>query len=458
MNRIIPAFLVPALLLGCNPSNPEEGKGIDPKQEGLILNEIAAHDEFDERDNIATWVEILNPTAEEISLDGLGLFLSDEYFNGQNIAKLSGKLSPGERKVLSTEDESLRIGFASDKPFTLVLGPDKKNAVDTYEKKESDPSLGMFASWQRIPDGSGEWRKLTYSSPGGENKVFKLEETLPNAVWAWGSHMSDLLDNDAAKLRNLKNLGYDHLVLNAAAFDTKNYRQQAIRITHLAYEIGITIHAWIQCFNDGRPENNGWFSPIDDVNKCYIEEEYQKIRDNARRYIEDYGVKGIHLDYIRFGGSASKHNHSAEVNSVGAVNKCCREIREICDSFEEGLVASAALMPEVNSAYAYGQEPAQMAKWIHILMPMIYRYGSYNFSDKSFKSTSNWFAEQAEIGGGVSWSGIQTYDASTHGMTAEGIRRDIDLMAETKARGIVLFRYQLGTFPDVKDIDWNNKD
>jgi hypothetical protein len=87
-------------------------------------------------------------------------------------------------------------------------------------------------------------------------------------------------------------------------------------------------------------------------------------------------------------------------------------------------------------------------------MPMIYRYGSYNFSDKSFKERSDYYAEQAKVGGGVSWSGIQTYDAATHGMTAEALRRDIDLMAETKASGIVLFRYQLGTFPDVKDL-WN---
>ena len=38
------------------------------------------------------------------------------------------------------------------------------------------------------------------------------------------------------------------------------------------------------------------------------------------------------------------------------------------------------------------------------------------------------------------------------GMTAEELRRDIDLMTETKAEGIVLFRYQLGTFPDINDI------
>ena len=43
-------------------------------------------------------------------------------------------------------------------------------------------------------------------------------------------------------------------------------------------------------------------------------------------------------------------------------------------------------------------------------------------------------------------------EMDTEGMTAEELRRDIDLMTETRAEGIVLFRYQLGTFPDINDI------
>ena len=285
--------------------------------------------------------------------------------------------------------------------------------------------------------------------------VFDLSKTRPTAVWAWGSHLSDLISDNGAKMREMKDKGYDHILMNYAGFHNKNYRQQAIKFIQIADEIGLSVHVWLQCFYDG-----GWVSPIDDEKKAYKEEVYERIRNEATDYLEQWGVKGVHLDYIRFGGTASKHNWGVgenAVNSVNAVNRCCREIREICDGFDEGLVTSAALMPEPNSSSAYGQKPAEMAKYIHILMPMIYRYGSYNFSDKSFKERSDYYAEQAKIGGGVSWSGIQTYDAATHGMTAEAMRKDIDLMAETKASGIVLFRYQLGTFPDVKDIDWNKK-
>ncbi len=423
----------------------------DPTEayKGIVINEVAAHEDADGFD---TWVELLNTSDKSLSLEGLSFFISDAYFKGQNIGTLTGSLAAGERKVVSTADGGLRTGISSKDPFTLVLGPAADKPVDSFERGEDAKSLGAFASYQRLPDGTGALRKLTYSSPGRENVVFDLSKTRPTAVWAWGSHLSDLVSDNGAKMRSMKEKGYDHILMNYAGFHNKNYRQQAIKFIQIADEIGLTVHVWLQCFYDG-----DWVSPIDDNKKAYKEEVFERIRNEATEYLENWGVKGVHLDYIRFGGTASKHNWGVgenAVNSVNAVNRCCREIREICDGFDEGLVTSAALMPEPNSSAAYGQKPAEMAKYIHILMPMIYRYGSYNFSDKSFKERSDYYAEQAKVGGGVSWSGIQTYDAATHGMTAEALRRDIDLMAETKASGIVLFRYQLGTFPDVKDL-WN---
>lgn len=442
---IIASALVLLLAPACNKDKGEESQAA--KYEGLLMNEIAAHDETDEFD---TWIELVNNSKETISLEGLSFFITDSYFKGQNIGQLSGSMAPGERKVFSTEDGALRTGIASNAAFTLVLGPANDDPVDTYEHKADDPSLGFFASWQRLPDMTGEWRKLTYQSKGKVNELFDFSKTRRTAVWTWGSHLSDLIENDGAKMRELKALGYDHILLNYAGYAKKNYHNQAIKFTQLADEIGLTVHVWLQCFYDG-----GWISPIDDDKKAYKEEVYERIRNEAKEYLENWAVKGVHLDYIRFGGTASKHDWGVgenAVNSVNAVNRCCREIREICDSYDEGLKTSAALMPEANSSQYYGQKPDEMAKYIHILMPMIYRYGSYNMSDDTFKANSNRFADQAAKNGGVSWSGIQTYDANTQGMTAEKMRRDIDLIAETRSDGIVLFRYQLGTFPDINDI------
>ena len=439
-----PALVLPFLFAAACQQLPKT----DPSEvyKGVVINEIAAHEDID---GIDTWVEIVNTSGQDIALDGLSFFITDEYLSGQDIGALSGTLAAGERKVYSTADGALRTGIASDAAFTLALGPDAQHPVDSYERAEDAKALGYFGSYQRIPDATGEWKYVTYSSEGRANELFDLSKTRPTAVWAWGSHLSDLTADDGAKLRNLKKLGYDHLLMNYAGFENKNYRQQAIKCIRICDEIGLAVHVWLQAFWDG-----DWVSPIDDESKTFREDIFERIRTAAARYIETWGVKGVHLDYIRFGGTASKHNWTTEVNSVNAVNRCCREIRETCDSYGEGLVTSAALMPEPNSSQYYGQKPADMAKYIHILMPMIYRYGSYNFSDTSFKERSDYYAEQAAKSGGVSWSGIQTYDASTKGMSAEALRRDIDIMAQSKASGVVLFRYQLGTFPDVNDL-WN---
>ncbi len=441
LTRILACALLPALLAACNPQSDTDSAA---KYKGIVINEIAAHHENEEFDS---WVEVLNTSEESISLDGLSLFLSDTYFTNLKIADLSGSLAPGERKVISSGDSALQCEISSEEPFTLILGEKAAAPVDSFNRTEDFRSLGYFGAYQRIPDGSGEFKAMTYSSCGRENTVFDLSKTKPTAVWAWGSHLSDLTADDGAKLRRLKELGYDHLLLNYAGFETKSYRQQAIKCIQIADEIGLAVHVWLQCFYDG-----GWVSPIDDATKSFREDVYERICNEATGYLQTWGVKGVHLDYIRFGGTASKHNHTAEVNSVNAVNRCCREIREICDGFDEGLVTSAALMPEPNSSQYYGQIPSQMAQYIHILMPMIYRYGSYNFSDSAFKDRANYYADQAAKSGGVSWAGIQTYDASTKGMSAEALRRDIDLMADTRSAGVVLFRYQLGTFPDINDL------
>ena len=411
----------------------------------LVINEVAAHEETGEVDS---WVEIANTGTETVSLEGMGLYITDKYLKGQKIAALSGSLEAGARLVVSTSDNSLVTGIASDTPFTLVLGTSASDVADTFSLEEEAPSLGYFGSYQRIPDLSGDWRLVTYSSPGRENALFDISNYKPTAVWTWGAHLADLTANDGAKLREIKNKGYDHILLNFAGFETAGYHSNALKFIRICDEIDLVPHVWMQCFYEG----GKWISPIDDENVTYKEDVYERIRNDADRYIRTWGVKGVHLDYIRFGGTASKHDHNREVNSVGAVNRCCREIRETTDSFDEGLVTSAALMPEPNSTATYGQSPNMMAEYIHILMPMIYRYGSYNFSDDTFQSRSNYFADQAAKKGGVSWSGIQTYNASNQGMTATQLRRDIDLMADTRAAGVVLFRYQLGEFPDINDL------
>ena len=438
-------LLLPACCLLLAATCCKEPVAPDPvdNYKGLVLNEISAHDEIVDA---VSWVEILNTSTEAISLDGLGLFITDEYFKDRQIYTGSGSLAPGERLVITTADESLGTGINSAAQFVLKLGT-KEVITDSFDRdRDRAAALTQRGTYQRIPDGGEEWRALPYHSRGKENQVVDIDAQNHTAIWIWSSHIPSWMEDDCADMKHLYELGYRHILLNFAAFNPSNKRR-TLEFMEAAEDMGWTVHAWLQCFYNG-----GWESPVDDENKCYKEATFERIRNNARSYIEEYGVKGLHLDYIRFGGTAYKHNPSAEVNAIGAVDRCCREIREVADSFDAGIITSAALMPEMNSAEYYGQVPNHMGKYMHILMPMIYRY-SYNYSDSMCKKVANWFADNAADA--QMWSGIQTYvgnDSKVTPMNAEDLRKDIDLFMDTHGKGIVLFRYGLGEFPDVNDI------
>jgi hypothetical protein len=84
---------------------------------------------------------------------------------------------------------------------------------------------------------------------------------------------------------------------------------------------------------------------------------------------------------------------------------------------------------------------------------MLYRHGSYHYNDDTCRKFANMFG--GNTGGAACWAGTTTYsgnDSSVTPMDAESILKDCKVYVGTKATGIVLFRYGLGTFPDVKDL------
>lgn len=445
--RHFTSYAVLSCMLVLAPACQEDPPAPEPPDltpyEGLVINEISAHDEIVD---MGSWVELLNTGDRPVSLEGLGLYITDTYFHDRKIYEGKGTLGAGERLIVDTDDESLTTGIASNEQFVLRLGLDD-GTVDSFDRAaRCEATLTQRGTYQRIPDGGSEWKVLPYDSRERANEVFDYKAVPRTAIWVWSSHIPSWVANDNKVMKELYDLGYRHILLNYAAFHPNN-KKTTLAFIKDAEKMGWIVHAWIQCFYNG-----GWENPVDDENNCYKEATFERIRTNARSYIEEFGVKGLHLDYIRFGGTAYKHNPSSQVTAAGAVDKCCREIREVADSFDAGIVTSAALMPEINSTEYYGQRPSTMGKYIHILMPMIYRY-SYGYSDASCVKVANWFADNAADA--EMWSGIQTYtggDSNVKPMDAAGIRKDIDLFMTTHGKGIVLFRYGLGTFPDVNDI------
>ena len=267
-------------------------------------------------------------------------------------------------------------------------------------------------------------------------------EPCANGIWLWSKYMNDAdLDEFAAKdIRNV--------ILHEVSFERHGTDSTLAFITE-AQKRGIKVHIWFQCFyKDGK-----WINPVDDSLNRYKQEYFDEVIERAVKYV-GYGVDGIHLDYIRFGGTAYKHNPSEEITATGCVTEFCRQINAATKAANPGIILSAALMPEPDSEYYYGQDPAQMGQYIDILMPMIYFH-----CDSYRKGGAPWAREVADHFAAKGapakvWAGLTTYeDTDTEKvvpMSAERILDDCRMMLDsTMAEGVVLFRYGLGDIPDL---------
>ena len=436
-------LLFALMMSGCQTAEPD----VTVKYANLVINEIAANDGSKYADS---WVEIANNSDKEMDLSKLSLYLFDDYFDGRQIASFEGKkLQPKEMLVVSTGDETLNAGFSAEGNFTIILGTDATSGIiDKFELADKGKH-SLPGSYQRMAE--GEWKNSPAASKGKENRIMKLEDTKPNAIWLWSTHAGEWVENDGAILKQMKALGYDHVLLNFSAFETENKMKTTSRFLHLAAEADMMVHVWMQAFY----QNGTWISPVIDAENRYDQDLFDRIVCEAQTYVQKYGAQGIHLDYIRFGGTAYKHNPSTEITGVGAVTECCRQVREGIDAVGENVVLSAAMMAENQAAYYYGQNPAKMGKYVDVFMPMIYRYhgGGVKDSDATCRSRSRLFTTVTDK---QVWAGITSYEYegdNVKSLPAERIREDADLFAtQTDCCGLVLFRYALGNFPDVNDL------
>ncbi len=265
-----------------------------------------------------------------------------------------------------------------------------------------------------------------------------------NGIWLWSQYMNTV------NLDILAGNDIKHIILHEVAF-TSHGTESVKSFIKSAHSQGMKVHIWLQCFYS----NGSWVNPVDDENNRYKQEYFDEVIERAVRYA-GYGVDGIHLDYIRFGGTAYKHNPSAEITATGAVTEFCRQINAATKAVNSDIILSAALMPEPDSEYYYGQNPAQMGQYMDILIPMIYfRTGGYRSGGQTWAvNVANHFATKGSPA--KVWAGITTYEdtdsASTVPMSASKIRSDCELFVGTKAEGVVLFRYGLGEIPDLNGL------
>ena len=235
--------------------------------------------------------------------------------------------------------------------------------------------------------------------------------------WVFGKDMLKV------NLTDLKSHGVTDILLNYYAFQTHG-ESKVLDWIQQANNLGIHVHVWMQCFYNGEWQNPKTTNLTSKINE-------------AKKYANMNGVYGVHLDYLRYPGTAYKTQGGTE-----AINEFVKNVRAaIGDKF-----LSCAVMPESETKYYYGQDIAELGKLCDAVIPMQYK-GNYNQGSSWLASTTKMFSQTANI-----WSGLQSYksDDDTTVLSAAELTNDINTCLSNGAKGAILFRYGLSpniTFP-----------
>jgi len=277
----------------------------------------------------------------------------------------------------------------------------------------------------------------------------KEKETTPEAVynrkgiWLWSTHL------ESADFKRLKECGIENIFLNDYAYTSLGEEKTAKRIAEAKAE-GIRTHVWMQCFYS----NDKWVNPVDTATGQYNQTLFNTIIDKAKAYAAMPNVAGIHLDYIRYPGTAYKTNYlsTTGVTGLSAVTEFTRQLVTAVKAVNSKVLVSAAVMGETSSnAYYYGQDTKEMCQYLDIIIPMLYRY-NYKQTAEWIGKSAAWYAERS--GNAEVWAGLQTYagDANALQLLPAELETDCRSLTDSGAKGIVLFRYGLFSYLDISDI------
>jgi len=142
-----------------------------PVGTGLMINEFESNPKGEDNGN--EWVELLNNTGSEITLDGYKLIASSD--RNRKVMELSGSISPGEFLIIETTFLLVNSnGKLTKNGEALTLKDPDGVVVDktaTFKDVSDDSN-----SWQRMYDGSGEWefKEATMGRSNGNYVSSKL--------------------------------------------------------------------------------------------------------------------------------------------------------------------------------------------------------------------------------------------------------------------------------------------
>lgn len=226
--------------------------------------------------------------------------------------------------------------------------------------------------------------------------------------WIFGKDMTNV------NLKKLKDNGVTDIFLNFYAFEAHGESKVLSWIKN-ANANKINVHIWVQCFYNGK-----WQNPKTTNLTSKLKE--------IKKYAGLNGVKGVHLDYLRYPGNAYKTTGGAD-----AITNFVKKVR----SQNPNTFLSCAVMPEQSDKYYYGQDIDALGKIVDAIIPMQYK-GNYEGSTTWLETTSKLFASKGNL-----WSGLQAYksDNNTTKLSSSELTKDIKACLNNGAKGVILFRY-----------------
>ncbi len=158
---------------GGPPGSLDAGPAVDPSVDGqLTINELMPDNVLtvrDDRGAASPWIEIYNPTGQDIPLGGYGI--TDDFTAPSKATLSAGVVAPAGGHLLLWADGNASAGPAhlgvllSHAGGSLALSRPDGSFIDrlTYGAQETDISAA------REPDGSGSWISEWNVSPGAAN-------------------------------------------------------------------------------------------------------------------------------------------------------------------------------------------------------------------------------------------------------------------------------------------------
>jgi len=273
-----------------------------------------------------------------------------------------------------------------------------------------------------------------------------------NGMWMWGSYMN------RTNLTDIKAHGINNIIVHEDIF-TRNSPDDALNWINEANSLDIKVHIWIQCFY----KDGSWVKPVLE-NGSYNRTRFNEIIDKAVNYSKIANVSGIHLDYLRYPGTAYRAT-GGYMNACNAIAELTSEVNSRIKGINPNIISSAAIMPEYEDvhyynetmpdetnadAYYYGQDIGQLGNILDYIIPMVYK-GNYNKDSSWIGYTTKWFVDNSPKAKII--IGLQGYvsDDDPTPLPSEELSNDAYIALNNGAYGICIFRYGLFNY-----INWDS--